>query len=134
MDAGVIVVIVVAALVLLAVLVLVARRGRERRHATRRVEAGQIRREAEVHDARAEGPPADRAGRGARPGGRGAPSARRRGGPGRRPRAARVDPPRRLNSAGRRGSGTSAGFSRPVQQAQPVPAHEQQLQAVVSGL
>ena len=59
MDTVVIVVIVVAVLVLLAVLVLVARRGRERRQETRRVEAGEIRREAEVHDARAEGASAE---------------------------------------------------------------------------
>ena len=59
MDTGVIVVIVVVALVLLAVLVLVARRGRERRHETRRVEAGEMRREAEVHDARAQGASAE---------------------------------------------------------------------------
>ena len=44
MDTGVIVIIVVAALVLLAVLALVARRGRAKRHGTRRGEAGQIRR------------------------------------------------------------------------------------------
>ena len=46
MDAVVIVIIVVAALVLLAVLVLVARRGRAKRHETRRVEAGEIRSDA----------------------------------------------------------------------------------------
>ena len=120
MDAVVIVIIVVAALVLLAVLALVARRGRAKRHETRRGEAGQIRREAEVHDARAEGARAEADTSGARvrreeaaareqalprarPRGRRAPS-RRRGGPGRPARAARVDPPRRLNRAGVRGA------------------------------
>jgi hypothetical protein len=48
MDTGVIIAIVVAALILLAVLWFVGRKGRERRHETRRTEAREIRREAEV--------------------------------------------------------------------------------------
>jgi F0F1-type ATP synthase membrane subunit b/b' len=54
MDTGVIIAIVVAALILLAVLWFVARKGRERRYETRRTEAREIRREAEVGSAEAD--------------------------------------------------------------------------------
>ena len=54
MDTGVIVAIVVGALILLALLWLVGRAGRARRHDTRRVEAREIRREAEVGRAQAD--------------------------------------------------------------------------------
>jgi F0F1-type ATP synthase membrane subunit b/b' len=54
MDTGVIIAIVVAALILLAVLWFVGRKGRERRYETRRHEAREIRREAEVGTARAD--------------------------------------------------------------------------------
>jgi FtsZ-interacting cell division protein ZipA len=54
MDAGVIVAIVIAALIVLALLVWLGRRGRERRLDTRRDEARQIRREAEVSRAQAD--------------------------------------------------------------------------------
>jgi F0F1-type ATP synthase membrane subunit b/b' len=54
MDTGVIIAIVVAALILLAVLWFVGRKGRERRYETRRTEAREIRREAEVGRAQAD--------------------------------------------------------------------------------
>jgi hypothetical protein len=54
MDTGVIIAIVVAALILLAVLWFVGRKGRERRHETRRTEAREIRREADVGRAQAD--------------------------------------------------------------------------------
>jgi hypothetical protein len=54
MDTGVIVAIVVAALILLALLWFLGRKGRERRHETRRVEAREIRREAELGSAQAD--------------------------------------------------------------------------------
>ena len=54
MDTGVIIAIVVAALILLAVLWFVGRKGRERRFETRRHEAREIRREAEVSTAQAD--------------------------------------------------------------------------------
>jgi len=54
MDTGVIVAIVVGALILLALLWFVGRAGRARRHDTRRVEAREIRREAEVGRAQAD--------------------------------------------------------------------------------
>jgi F0F1-type ATP synthase membrane subunit b/b' len=54
MDTGVIIAIVVAALILLAVLWFVGRKGRERRFETRRHEAREIRREAEVGSAQAD--------------------------------------------------------------------------------
>jgi FtsZ-interacting cell division protein ZipA len=54
MDAGVIVAIVVGALILIALLALIGRRGSERRKDTRRHEAGEIRREAEVGRAQAD--------------------------------------------------------------------------------
>jgi F0F1-type ATP synthase membrane subunit b/b' len=54
MDTGVIIAIVVGALILLALLWLLGRKGRERRHETRREEAREIRREAEVGRAEAD--------------------------------------------------------------------------------
>ena len=54
MDTGVIIAIVVAALILLAVLWFAGRKGRERRFETRRHEAREIRREAEVGTAQAD--------------------------------------------------------------------------------
>jgi multidrug efflux pump subunit AcrA (membrane-fusion protein) len=54
MDTGVIIAIVIGALILLALLWFVGRKGRERRHETRRVEAGEIRREAELGGAQAD--------------------------------------------------------------------------------
>jgi hypothetical protein len=54
MDTGVIIAIVIAALILLAVLWFVGRKGRERRYETRRHEAREIRREAEVGTAQAD--------------------------------------------------------------------------------
>jgi hypothetical protein len=54
MDAGVIVAIVIAALIVLALLVWLGRRGRERRLDTRRDQAREIRREAEVGRAQAD--------------------------------------------------------------------------------
>jgi FtsZ-interacting cell division protein ZipA len=54
MDTGVIIAIVVAALILLAVLWFVGRKGRERRFETRRHEAREIRREAEIGTAQAD--------------------------------------------------------------------------------
>ena len=54
MDTGVIVAIIVGVLILLALLWFVGRKGRERRHDTRRVEAREIRREAEVGRAQAD--------------------------------------------------------------------------------
>jgi hypothetical protein len=54
MDTGVIIAIVIGALILLALLWFVGRKGRERRHETRRVEAGEIRREAELGSAQAD--------------------------------------------------------------------------------
>ena len=54
MDTGVIIAIVVGVLILLAVLWLVARAGRSRRHETRRAEAREIRRDAEVGTAKAD--------------------------------------------------------------------------------
>ena len=55
MSTGAIVVIGLAARVVLALVAVLARKGRERRLETRRVEAGEIRREAELHGARADG-------------------------------------------------------------------------------
>ena len=54
MDTGVIIAIIVAALILLAVLWFAGRKGRERRFETRRHEAREIRREAEVGTAQAD--------------------------------------------------------------------------------
>ena len=54
MDTGLIVAIIVGALILLALLWFLGRKGRERRHDTRRVEAREIRREAEVGRAQAD--------------------------------------------------------------------------------
>ncbi len=54
MDTGVIIAIVVGVLILLALLWFLGRKGRERRHETRRVEATEIRREAEVGRAQAD--------------------------------------------------------------------------------
>ena len=54
MDTGVIIAIVVGVLILLALLWFLGRKGRERRHETRRVEAREIRREAEVGSAQAD--------------------------------------------------------------------------------
>ena len=54
MDTGVIIAIVVGVLILLALLWLLARAGRNRRHEARRVEAREIRREAEVGTAQAD--------------------------------------------------------------------------------
>ena len=54
MDTGVIIAIVAAVLILLAVLWFAARKGREQRHETRRTEAREIRREAEVGRAQAD--------------------------------------------------------------------------------
>jgi len=54
MDTGVIIAIVVAALILLAVLWFLGRKGRERRYETRRTEAREIRREAELGGAQAD--------------------------------------------------------------------------------
>jgi F0F1-type ATP synthase membrane subunit b/b' len=54
MDTGVIIAIVGAALILLAVLWFAGRKGRERRYETRRTEAREIRREAEVGRAQAD--------------------------------------------------------------------------------
>ena len=54
MDAGVIIAIVVAALILLGLFWFMGKKGRERRHETRRVEAGEIRREAELGRAQAD--------------------------------------------------------------------------------
>ena len=54
MDTGVIVAIVIGALLLLALLWFLGRKGRDRRHETRRVEAREIRREAEVGRAQAD--------------------------------------------------------------------------------
>ena len=62
MDTGVIIAIVVAALILLAVLWFAGRKGRERRYETRRHEAREIRREAEVGRAQADKTRADEAG------------------------------------------------------------------------
>jgi biopolymer transport protein ExbB/TolQ len=54
MDTGAIIAIVVAALILLAVLWFAGRAARERRHETRREQAHEIRREAEVSTAQAD--------------------------------------------------------------------------------
>jgi hypothetical protein len=54
MDTGVIIVIVAAALILLALFWFLGRKGRERRHETRREQAREIRREAEVGSAQAD--------------------------------------------------------------------------------
>ena len=54
MDTGVIIAIVGAALILLAVLWFAGRKGRERRYETRKTEAHEIRREAEVGRAQAD--------------------------------------------------------------------------------
>ena len=54
MDTGVIIAIIAAALILLAVLWFAARKGRERRYETRKTEAHEIRREAEVGRAQAD--------------------------------------------------------------------------------
>jgi F0F1-type ATP synthase membrane subunit b/b' len=54
MDTGVIITIIAAALILLAVLWFVGRKARERRYETRRHEAREIRREAEVGTAQAD--------------------------------------------------------------------------------
>jgi F0F1-type ATP synthase membrane subunit b/b' len=54
MDTGVIIAIIGAALILLAVLWFAGRKGREHRHETRRTEAREIRREAEVGRAQAD--------------------------------------------------------------------------------
>jgi FtsZ-interacting cell division protein ZipA len=54
MSTGLIIVIVVAALILLAVLWFAGRKGRERRYETRRTQAREIRREAEVGTAQAD--------------------------------------------------------------------------------
>jgi hypothetical protein len=54
MDTGVIIAIVVGALIVLALLWFVGRAGRNRRHETRRAEAREIRREAEVGTAQAD--------------------------------------------------------------------------------
>jgi hypothetical protein len=54
MDIGVIIVIVVVALILLALFVLLGRKGRERKLETRRHEAREIGREAEMHRAEAD--------------------------------------------------------------------------------
>jgi hypothetical protein len=54
MDTGVIIAIVAGVLILLALLWLLARKGRERRHETRRAQAHEIRREAEVGRAQAD--------------------------------------------------------------------------------
>jgi hypothetical protein len=54
MDTGVIIAIVVGVLILLGLLWLLARSGRNRRHEARRVEAREIRREAEVGTAQAD--------------------------------------------------------------------------------
>jgi FtsZ-interacting cell division protein ZipA len=54
MSTGLIIVIVVAALILLAVLWFAGRKGRERRYETRRTQAREIRREAEVGGAQAD--------------------------------------------------------------------------------
>src|SRR5688500_1468820 len=53
MDAGVIIAIVVAAIVLIALFTLMAKKGREKRHDQRRVEARTHREEARVRSARA---------------------------------------------------------------------------------
>lgn len=54
MSTGLIIVIVVAALILLAALWFLGRKGRERRYETRRTQAREIRREAEVGTAQAD--------------------------------------------------------------------------------
>jgi F0F1-type ATP synthase membrane subunit b/b' len=54
MSTGAIIAIVIAALIVLALLWFLGRKGRERRHETRRVEAREIRREAEVDRAQAD--------------------------------------------------------------------------------
>ena len=54
MDTGVIIAIVIGVLILLALFWFVGRAGRSRRHETRRVEAREIRREAEVGRAQAD--------------------------------------------------------------------------------
>ena len=54
MDTGAIIAIVIAALVVIALLVVVSRRGRERKLETRRDEAHEIRRDAEVGQAQAD--------------------------------------------------------------------------------
>ncbi len=54
MDTEVIIAIVIGALLLLALLWFLGRKGRDRRHETRRVEAREIRREAEVGRAQAD--------------------------------------------------------------------------------
>ncbi len=54
MDAGVIIAIVVGGLILVALLMLLAKRGRDSRHETRRHEARELRREADVRTAEAD--------------------------------------------------------------------------------
>jgi hypothetical protein len=66
MTTGLIIVIVLAALVGLALLAVFAGRGEQRRLDQRREQAGELRREAELHDARAQGARAEAQERAAR--------------------------------------------------------------------
>ncbi len=54
MSTGAIIAIVIGALIVLALIMLLARKGRQRRLDSRRQQAGEIRREAQVHSARAD--------------------------------------------------------------------------------